>query len=170
MTIQIPEKPRSVTIQIFEPEESRNGEEAMISQCLVSVDGDPKNYSYINNGASIHNLFNKELFAGLVKLDRALKIQTGGKPIPLSQTRSLHQSLQHLLFPMSTYHYSENAISNMSPVVRLVNEYYTIYNTRYDNTIYVWSKKYGKHIQFPRDHKFNLYYMGISEADMDKYC
>ena len=32
------------------------------------------------------------------------------------------------------------------------------------------NKEYGEHIQFPRDHKFNLYYMGISEADMNKHC
>ena len=38
---------------------------------------------------------------------------------------------------MSTYYYSKNAISNVSPVARLVNEYYTIYNTRDDDVIYV---------------------------------
>ena len=58
----------------------------------------------------------------------------------------------------------------MSPVVRLVNEYYTIYNISDDNVIYVWRKEYGKHIQFLRDHKFNLYYVGINEADMDAHC
>ena len=109
-----------------------------------------------------------------MKLDRALKIQTGGKSIHLSQirsqTRSLHQTLQHILLPMSTYHYNENIISNVSLVARLVNEYCTKYNTRDDNAIYVWSKDYGKHIQFPRDYKFNLYYIDISEADMDKHC
>ena len=46
----------------------------------------------------------------------------------------------------------------------------TLYNTRDDNTIYVWSKEYGKHIQFPIDHKFNLYYRGINETDMDNHC
>ena len=43
----------SVKIQIPEPEESRSGEEAMTSQYLVSVGGDPKNRSYIDSGASI---------------------------------------------------------------------------------------------------------------------
>ena len=33
----------------------------------------------------------------------------------------------------------------------------------------MWSKEYRKCILFPRDHKFNLYYMGISEADMNKH-
>ena len=71
---------------------------------------------------------------------------------------------------MSTYHYSKNTFLNLLPYSRRVNAYYTIYNTRDDNVIYVWSKEYWKHIQFQRDHKFNLYYMGISEVDMDKYC
>ena len=61
-----------------EPEESRSGEEPMTPHRLVSVDRDPKNRSYINSDASIHNLFNNELLAGLMKLDRVLKIQTGG--------------------------------------------------------------------------------------------
>ena len=36
----------------------------------------------------------------------------------------------------------------------------------------MWNKEYsGEHTRFPRDHKFNLYYMGINEADMDEhYC
>ena len=55
-------------------------------------------------------------------------------------------------------------------VTRLANKYYTIYDIRDDDAIYVWSKKYGKHIQFPGDHKFNLYYEGINEIDMDKHC
>jgi len=66
VNIQIPEKPRSVKIQIPEPKESRSGEEAMTPRHLVSVDRDPKNRSYINGSASIHNLFNKELLAGIV--------------------------------------------------------------------------------------------------------
>ena len=69
--------------------------EAMTSQRLASMGGDPKNRLYINNCASIHNRFNKELLVDLVKL------------IP---------------------------------------------------------------VQIQRDHKFNLYYIGISEADMDTHC
>ena len=106
------------------------------------MDGDPKNRSYINRGASISNLFNKKLLAGLVKLNRILKIQTGDEPIHLPQIRSQ----QHLILPTSIYHYSENAISNVSSVAWLVNEYYTIYNIRDDNAIYMWSKEYRKHI------------------------
>ena len=140
MNIQISEKPRSVKIQMSELEESRNREEAMTPQRLVSVDEDSK---------TAHILF-KELLKGLVKLDRAFKIQTGGEQIHLSQIRSqtryLHQTLQHLLLPMSIYHYSEIAIKDVSLDTRLVNQCYTIYNTRDDDAIYVWSKEYGKHI------------------------
>ena len=34
----------------------------------------------------------------------------------------------------------------------------------------MWSKECGKHIQLSRDYKFNLYYVGINEADMDEHC
>ena len=40
-------------IQIPEPEESRSGKEAMTPQRLASVDGDPKNRSYIDSSASL---------------------------------------------------------------------------------------------------------------------
>ena len=173
MSTYLPEKPRSVKIQVYGSAEARSGEETMTRQSLFSVGRDPKNRSYINIGASIRNLFNKELLVELVKLNRALKIQTSGEPIYLlqirSQTRSLFQALQHLLFLINTYHYSENVISNVSLVARLVNKYYAIYNTRDDNSIYVWSKEYKKHIEFSRDRKFNLYYMGIRELGMDKH-
>ena len=71
---------------------------------------------------------------------------------------------------MSTYQYSENTILNLSLFASLVNEHYTTYNTKDGNVIYVWSKEYVNHIQFQRDHKFNLYYIGISDADMNKRC
>ena len=109
----------------------------MTPQCLASVGGVPKNSSYINSGASIHNISNTEVLVGLVKLNRTLKIQTGGEPIRLLQIRPQ----QLLMLPMSTYNYSKNAISNMLPVTRLVNNYYTIYNIRYDNVICVLNKE-----------------------------
>ena len=58
----------------------------------------------------------------------------------------------------------------MSLVARLVNEYYCIYNIRDNGAIYLLSKEYRELIKFPRDHKFNLYYRYINEADMDKHC
>ena len=104
-----------------------------------------------------------------MKLDRALKIQAGCKPILLSQIRSLHQALQHLSLLVSTYHYSENAITNLLSFAKLADEYYTICNTRADDAICVQSKDEGKHLRFQRDNKFHLYYMDISEADVDEH-
>ena len=45
-----------------------------------------------------------------------------------------------------------------------------ICNTRVDVTIYVQSKDDGKYLQFQKDYKCNLYYIDISEVDMDKHC
>ena len=58
----------------------------------------------------------------------------------------------------------------MLSFAKLANEYYIICNTRVDNAIYVQSKEDSKYLQFQRDHKFNLYYMDISEADVDEHC
>ena len=56
-----------------DPEEPRSGEEASTSQRMASMAGYLKNFLYIDNSTSIHILFNKELFEGLVNLDRPLK-------------------------------------------------------------------------------------------------
>ena len=80
MTIRIPEKTRSVKIQVPEPEESRRGDDPSTPQRLASVVGHLKNRLYIDSGASIHILFNKELLGGIVDLDKSIKIQAGGKP------------------------------------------------------------------------------------------
>ena len=74
MTVQISEKTRSVKIQVPEPEESRSGDDASTPQRLASVAGHPKNRLYIDSGASIHILFNKELLGGIVDLDKSIKI------------------------------------------------------------------------------------------------
>ena len=169
VTIQIPEKTSSVKIKVPEPEESRSVDDALTPQRLASVAGQPKNRLYIESGASIHILFNKELLGGIVNLDRALKIHAGGKPIHLSQIGSLHQALRHLPLPVSTYHYSENAISNLLSFAKLADDYYIIRNTRVDDAIYVQSKEDGKCLRFQRDHKFNLYYMDISKAVVDEH-
>ena len=57
MTIQIPKKPMSVKIQTPELEELGSGEDTSTPQRLVNVDGHPKDLVYINNGTSIHILF-----------------------------------------------------------------------------------------------------------------
>ena len=80
-------------IQVPEPEKSRSGDDASTPQCLASVAGHPKNCIYIDSGASIHILFNKELLGGIVDHEKSIKIQAGGKPIHLSQIGSLHQAL-----------------------------------------------------------------------------
>ena len=133
----------SVKIQVPEPEESRSGDDALTPQRLASVAGHPKDLLYIDSGAFIHILFNKELLGGIVNLDRALKIHTGGKPIHLSQIGSLHQALQHLPLPVNTFHYSENVIANLLSFTKLANDYYIICNARIDNAIYVQSKDDG---------------------------
>ena len=87
MNTQIPEKPKNVMMQMPVPAWSRSREEAMIPKHLVKMDKDPKKHSYINSSTSIRNIFNKELLVGLVKFNRALKIQTGGELIQLLQIR-----------------------------------------------------------------------------------
>ena len=62
----IPEKTRSAKIQVPDPKETRSGEDASTPQRLASVAGHPKNRLYINSGASIHILFNKELLGDIV--------------------------------------------------------------------------------------------------------
>ena len=76
-----------------ETEESRSGDNALIPQRLSSVAGHPKNCLYIDSGASIHILFNKELLGSIVNIHKSVKIHAGGKPIHLSQIGSLHQAL-----------------------------------------------------------------------------
>ena len=84
MTIQIPKKTKSVKVEVLEPEGPKRGDNPSTPQHLASVAGHPKNRLYINSGASIHILFNKELLGGIVNLDKSIKIQAGGKPIHLS--------------------------------------------------------------------------------------
>ena len=83
-----------------------------------------------------------------MNLDKSVKIHAGGKPIHLSQIGSLHQALQHLLLPVSTYHYSENAIANLLSFAKLADDYYIICNTRVDDAIYVKSKDDGEYLHF----------------------
>ena len=83
---------------------------------------------------------------GVVNLNRPLKIQASGKPIHMSQIGSLHQALQHVPLPVSTYHYSETAIANLLLFEKLADECYIICNTRVDDAIYVQSKDYGKYL------------------------
>ena len=82
--------------------ESRSGEKTMTQQRLSSMDGDLKNRSYINNGASINNSYFKELLTKIMKPDMTLKIQNSGEPIHKLQIRSQ----QHLMIPNSTFEFT----------------------------------------------------------------
>ena len=62
------------------------------------MDENPNNHLYINSGASINNLYFKELLRELVKLDRTLKIKNGDKLIHILKVRSQH----HLILPINT--------------------------------------------------------------------
>ena len=157
----------SLKIQTPEPEKSRSGEESLMSQRLISVARHQKNRLYINSGASLHIIFNRELLGGLIKFNRPIKIQAGGKPIHLSQIGLLHKALRHLPLPVSKYHYSENTIANLLLFAKIADDCYIICNTKVNDAIYVQSKDDGKYLRFQRDPKFNLYYMDISEANVE---
>ena len=53
---------------------------------------------------------------------------------------------------------------------KLADEYYIICNTRTDDAIYVQSKDDSKYLQLQRDHNHILYYIDISEAELDEHC
>ena len=140
----------------------------LTQQRMTSVTGHPKNRLYIDSGAYLHILFNKELLKEVHNINKPLKIQAGGKSFHIKQIWSLHQALKHLPLPVTAYHYSETAIDNFLSFAKLTDKYYIICNTRIDDTIYVQSKDNGKCIKFQRDHKLNLYYIDISEVELDK--
>ena len=78
MTVLVSKKSKSVKIQIPEPKESRSGEDTSSPQRLIIVAGHPNNPLFIDSGASLHNISNRELLGGFIKVDRAIKIQAGG--------------------------------------------------------------------------------------------
>ena len=49
-------------------------------QRMTSIAGHPKNRLYIDSGAFLHILFNKELLGKLNDIKVPIKIQAGGKP------------------------------------------------------------------------------------------
>ena len=59
-------------------------------QRMTSVAGHSKNCLYIDSGASLHILFNKELMGGLHNIASHFKIQAGGKPFQMKQVGSPH--------------------------------------------------------------------------------
>ena len=78
---------------ISDLQELRSVDKYSTPQRMTSVAGHPKNRLYIDSGASLHTLFNKELMGELHNIDKPLNIQVGGKPFHISQIGSLHQAL-----------------------------------------------------------------------------
>ena len=126
--------------------ELRSVDDSSTPQQMTSVTGHPKNRLYINSGASLHILFNRELLGQLNDIKVPIKIQAGGKPLHIKKIGSLYQALRHLPLPVSAYHYSETAIANLLSFVKIADEYYIICNTRIDNAIYVQSKDDSKYL------------------------
>ena len=133
---------------ISDIQELRSEDDSSTPQHMTSVAGHPKNRLYINSGASLHILFNKELLGELNDIKVPIKIQAGGKSFHIKQIGSLHQALRHLPLPVSVCHYSETAIANLLSFAKLTDKYYIRCNTRIDNAIYVQSKDDGKYLQF----------------------
>ena len=117
-------------------------------QCMTSVAGHPKNRLCINNGASLHILFNKELLGKSKDIKIPFNIYAGGKPFHIEQIGSLHQALRHVPLPVSAYHYSETAIAGLLSFAKLTDEYYIICKTRVDDTIYIQNKDDSKYLRF----------------------
>ena len=121
-------------------EELRSMIDTLDPRQKVNVAGYPKNQLYINNGSSIHIIFNWGLLGGLIQIDQVIKIQGDSKSIHLSQIGLLHKRLDHILLPVRKYHHNENVTTNMLSFAKLVNTYYITYNIMIDDAIYVQSK------------------------------
>ena len=61
--------------------------------------GNPKNRLYLDSGASVHILFNRELMGDMTLLDTPLNISGAGLNIKLHEAESLHEALRHLPLP-----------------------------------------------------------------------
>ena len=140
--------PNNPISTISDLQELRSVDNGSTSQRITSVAGHPKNRLYIDSGASLYILFNKELLGKLHNINKPLKIQIGGKPFHIKQIGSVHQALRHLPLPVTAYHYSEIAIANLLLFSKLADEYYIICNTRIYIAIYVQSKDDGKYLRF----------------------
>ena len=68
---------------ISDLQELRSVDDSSTPQRMTSIAGHPKNQLYIDNGASLYILFNKELLRELNNIDVPLKIHAGGKPFPM---------------------------------------------------------------------------------------
>ena len=130
---------------ISDTQELRSVDNSSTSQQMTSVAGHPKNRLYINNGKSLHIIFNKELLGKLNNTKVPIKIQARGKPFHI-KIGSIHQALRYLPLPVSVYHYNETAITNLLLFAKFTDEYYLICNTRIDDAIHLQSKDDGKYL------------------------
>ena len=62
---------------------------------------------YLDSGASIHILFNKELIQEMRQLETPVKISAVGQPLVLDRIGTLHNALKHLPLPDDNLHYDE---------------------------------------------------------------
>ena len=58
----------------------------------------------------------------------------------------------------------------MLSFTKLADDYYILCHTRVDDAIYVQSKDDENYLVSQRDYKFNIYYMDISEANIEEHC
>ena len=95
--------PNNLISTVSELHEIRNNNEDPTPQRMTSVARHSKNRLYINSGAFLHILFNKELMGELHNTDKPLKIQAAGKPfhlknwIPTSSTMTSTSSCNYIL-------------------------------------------------------------------------
>ena len=82
--------PNDLISTIFDIQELRSVDDSSTPQRMTSVPGHPKNRLYIDNSASLHILFYKELLRELNDIKVSLKVQAGGKLFHIKQIRTLH--------------------------------------------------------------------------------
>ena len=82
--------PNDLISAISDIHELRSVDGSSTPQRMTSVAGHPKNRLYIDSGASLHILFNRELLGQLNDIKVPIKIQAGGKPFHIKQIGSLH--------------------------------------------------------------------------------
>ena len=144
----------------------------MKPQRLKSVAGHPKNRLYIDSGASVHIIFNREFIDDLRTLTQPLEISAGGKSIQMKHVGKLCKGLQHLPLPIDEYYYDEFAIANLLSFSKIADEFHIICNTGVDDAIYIKNKNNNEYLRFERDKRNGLYYFNyeLNLAQDDQQC
>ena len=82
-------------------------------QKVVSRAGKHKDAYYLDSGASIHLLFNRETLEDIEPLEETKSIATGSAGgLELSQIGSLSKTFEHLPLPKKGYYFDTNAMAN----------------------------------------------------------